>query len=120
MTRNLVPRQLARAGWPALLLLALAACGGNYPNSTFLPTTEFNRDSTNVWNVMMWLGTAVFDPPARRCALYAEWRGAIPDARLTLVFPAYHLNSPSSMFGHTLLRLDPARLAVPRDVAEEL
>jgi hypothetical protein len=28
-------------------------------------------------------------------------------ARVTLVFPAYHLNSPSSMFGHTLLRLDP-------------
>ena len=24
-----------------------------------------------------------------------------------MIFPAYHLNSPSSMFGHTLLRLDP-------------
>ncbi|RLA40699.1 MAG: hypothetical protein DRQ64_04075 [Gammaproteobacteria bacterium] len=27
---------------------------------------------------------------------------------VVLVFPAHHLNSPSSMFGHTLLRLDPA------------
>lgn len=61
------------------------------------------------------LGSAVFDPPARTCALYAEWRAAIPDARLTLVFPAYHLNSPSSMFGHTLLRLDPADLEASSD-----
>jgi hypothetical protein len=46
--------------------------------------------------------------PSRRCELYKEWRPSIPDQRMTLVFPAYHLNSPSSMFGHTLLRLDPA------------
>ncbi len=60
MTRNFGPRQLVRAAWPALLLLALAACGGNYPNSTFLPNTEFNRDLTSVWDKMMLWGTIVF------------------------------------------------------------
>lgn len=60
MTRNSGPRQLVRAAWPALLLLAIAACGGNYPNSTFLPTTEFNRDLTSTWNTMMLWGTIVF------------------------------------------------------------
>jgi cytochrome c oxidase subunit II len=60
MTRNFGPRQLVRAAWPALLLLAIAACGGNYPNSTFLPTTEFNRDVTSLWNTMMIWGTIVF------------------------------------------------------------
>jgi len=48
--------------------------------------------------------------PVARCALYKEWRANVPDEQLTLVFPAYHLNSPSSMFGHTLLRLDPAHV----------
>lgn len=60
MTRNSGPRQLVRAAWPALLLLAIAACGGNYPNSTFLPTTEFNRDLTSTWNTMMFWATVVF------------------------------------------------------------
>lgn len=60
MTRIFRPRQLVRAAWPALLLLAASACGGNYPNSTFLPNTEFNRDLTSSWDLMLWLGTAVF------------------------------------------------------------
>ena len=45
----------------AVTLLVLAACsGGNYPNSTFLPTTDNNRDVTALWNRMMFWGTAVF------------------------------------------------------------
>lgn len=46
--------------------------------------------------------------PVVECADYIEWRSVIIAERVTLVFPAYHLNSPSSMFGHTLFRLDPA------------
>ncbi len=46
--------------------------------------------------------------PAVNCQQYQEWRSRIPDQQLTMIFPAYHLNSPSSMFGHTLLRLDPS------------
>ena len=44
--------------------------------------------------------------PIVHCDEYLEWRGLIQADSVTLIFPAYHLNSPSSMFGHTLLRLD--------------
>ena len=46
--------------------------------------------------------------PKVECRQYSEWRAFVADDQVTLVFPAYHLNSPSSMFGHTLLRLDAA------------
>jgi len=46
--------------------------------------------------------------PAVNCSDYAAWRGLIHAESVTMVFPTYQLNSPSSMFGHTLLRLDPA------------
>lgn len=46
--------------------------------------------------------------PQVECKQYNEWRAFVADDQVTLVFPAYHLNSPSSMFGHTLLRLDDA------------
>lgn len=59
MTRIFRPRQLASAGLFALLIL-VTACGGNYPNSTFQPTTEFNRDTTALWDQMMFWGTIVF------------------------------------------------------------
>ena len=45
--------------------------------------------------------------PAITCSDYSEWRGKVHAESTTLVFPTYQLNSPSSMFGHTLLRLDP-------------
>ena len=45
--------------------------------------------------------------PAASCPDYDEWRNQVHARHITLVFPAYHLNSPSSMYGHTLLRLDP-------------
>ncbi len=41
------------------------------------------------------------------CESYHEWRSRIQAHSVTLVFPASYLNSPSSMFGHTLLRFDP-------------
>jgi hypothetical protein len=44
--------------------------------------------------------------PAVHCGEYLEWRQLVQADSVTMVFPAYHLNSPSSMFGHTLLRLD--------------
>jgi hypothetical protein len=46
--------------------------------------------------------------PIVRCNRYIEWRKHVRSEYVTLVFPAYHLNSPSSMFGHTLLRIDSA------------
>ena len=57
-----------------------------------------------------WLSEHIeIDPdtlPEAACADYVEWRGIVQAEQVTLVFPTYHLNSPSSMFGHTLLRLD--------------
>ena len=44
--------------------------------------------------------------PVVQCGKYTEWRKHVRSDHVTMVFPAYHLNSPSSMFGHTLLRLD--------------
>ncbi|WP_290524022.1 DUF4105 domain-containing protein [Alcanivorax sp.] len=44
--------------------------------------------------------------PLAHCDDYQEWRQAVTASRAVLVFPAAYLNSPSSMFGHTLLRLD--------------
>jgi hypothetical protein len=48
-------------------------------------------------------------PPEVSCNKYDDWRKHVRSDLVTLVFPAYHLNSPSSMFGHTLLRLDAAK-----------
>ena len=47
------------------------------------------------------------DLPAPDCPAYEEFRQRVQATQAVLVFPSYYLNSPSSMFGHTLLRLDP-------------
>lgn len=44
--------------------------------------------------------------PEINCPDYKKWYAMVRAQRVTLIFPTYHLNSPSSMFGHTLLRLD--------------
>ncbi len=40
------------------------------------------------------------------CSELKEWKTEIDAHKLTLIFPASYLNSPSSMYGHTLIRLD--------------
>ncbi len=49
--------------------------------------------------------------PEALCNEYQEWYEKARGDSVTLVFPAYHLNSPSSMFGHTLLRLDKSEIS---------
>jgi hypothetical protein len=44
--------------------------------------------------------------PQPDCVEYREFRDLVQATHAVLVFPSYYLNSPSSMFGHTLLRLD--------------
>ncbi|MGQ0530697.1 MAG: Lnb N-terminal periplasmic domain-containing protein [Panacagrimonas sp.] len=44
--------------------------------------------------------------PQPDCLAYREFRTQVQATRAVLIFPSYYLNSPSSMFGHTLLRLD--------------
>lgn len=57
-----------------------------------------------------WLQEALgFDPkrlPPRRCKRFEEWHAALNPQGITLVFPAAYINNPSSMYGHTLLRID--------------
>lgn len=40
------------------------------------------------------------------CSELEQWRNQLSAEYLTLIFPASHINSPSSMYGHTLIRLD--------------
>lgn len=40
------------------------------------------------------------------CSRYRTWRAALNPESITLVFPSAYINNPSSMFGHTLLRID--------------
>ncbi|AYC34351.1 DUF4105 domain-containing protein [Pseudomonas cavernae] len=48
------------------------------------------------------------DLPQPQCAEFQAWFHDIAPHSAVLVFPAAYLNSPSSMFGHTLLRIDQA------------
>lgn len=45
--------------------------------------------------------------PEQPCPRLQEWLAEVNPGRLTLIFPAAYLNNPSSMFGHTLIRIDP-------------
>ena len=48
------------------------------------------------------------DLPTPDCAEYRRWFQDVAPHSAVLIFPAAYLNSPSSMFGHTLLRIDQA------------
>ncbi|MEE9319095.1 MAG: DUF4105 domain-containing protein [Granulosicoccus sp.] len=50
------------------------------------------------------------EPVPEFCTDYHQWRANISAHSVTLVFPAAYLNSPSSMFGHTMFRLDPENI----------
>ncbi len=47
------------------------------------------------------------DLPVTPCPALTQWLDGIQPRHATLVFSSDYMNSPSSMFGHTLLRLDP-------------
>ena len=51
---------------------------------------------------------ALDDLPVVECHEYDLWYADIDPHSTVLVFPDAYLNSPSSMFGHTLLRIDSA------------
>jgi cytochrome c oxidase subunit 2 len=60
MNRTHRPRQLAATTLALAVLVLLAACSGDYPNTTFTNLTEFNRDARGLWNLMIRLGIGVF------------------------------------------------------------
>ena len=48
------------------------------------------------------------DLPKAECAEFTQWFKDVAPHSTEMIFPAAYLNSPSSMFGHTLLRIDQA------------
>ena len=57
---------------------------------------------------LAWLKTKLGDTffPVHTCTEYDDWFKKIDAQSITVIFPAAYLNSPSSMFGHTLIRID--------------
>ena len=51
--------------------------------------------------------------PQPNCAAYQLWRKAINAETVTIIFASHFVNSPSSMYGHTLLRVDPPKSDKP-------
>ena len=58
-----------------------------------------------------WLKQSLSIPDAQlpqvTCHTFLKWYQTINPAHVTLVFPSAYINNPSSMFGHTMLRIDP-------------
>ncbi|HYE37143.1 DUF4105 domain-containing protein [Methylocaldum sp.] len=52
------------------------------------------------------LGLAKSDFSERDCKAFSEWAEMLKAHSVSLIYPASYLNSPSSMFGHTFLRLN--------------
>jgi hypothetical protein len=73
--------------------------GDAHPQCRFIARLDWLQDKLGIDSAVL---------PNIICKDYMQWRALVPDQKITLIFPAYHLNSPSSMFGHTLLRLDSA------------
>ena len=97
----------------------LAADGAHDPqaelsatlNAIYAPATQEQAHAQCVYPARTrWLRDQLqlTDLPALDCKDYKAWfKDVAPDSTV-LIFPAAYLNSPSSMFGHTLLRIDPA------------
>ncbi len=52
-------------------------------------------------------GSSLADLPSTKCSQYEQWKAVLDVHAITLVFASDYINNPSSMFGHTFLRLDP-------------
>lgn len=74
-----------------------ASLGDKHPQCAFPARTRWLREQLSL-----------NDLPQPNCAEYQTWYRDVAPHSTVLVFPAAYLNSPSSMFGHTLLRIDQA------------
>jgi cytochrome c oxidase subunit II len=54
------PRRMVSVALLGALALGLAACGGEYPNSTFNPNSDFNAAIDALWDKLLFWGTIVF------------------------------------------------------------
>lgn len=55
------------------------------------------------------LGLKLSSSSTEQCVQFSQWKKHMDAVGVSLIFPASYLDSPSSMFGHTLLRLDRPR-----------
>lgn len=60
MSGSFRPRRIISVAFLSALVFGLAACGVEYPNSTFNPTTDHNADVLVLWDQLMFWGTVVF------------------------------------------------------------
>lgn len=75
------------------------------------PRPPRNEPAQCLWAARYaWLNSRLhFDSrrlPRQHCPALTDWLQALNVASVAVVFPTAYLNSPASMFGHTLLRLD--------------
>ncbi len=76
-------------------LYADPALGDDHPQCRYPARTRWLRKQLTLENL-----------PEPACTEYQIWYNDIDPHSTVLVFPDAYLNSPSSMFGHTLLRID--------------
>ncbi|MEG0968215.1 MAG: DUF4105 domain-containing protein [Pseudomonas sp.] len=89
------PDQELRATVEALY--APASLGDQHAQCVFPARTRWLREQLQL-----------DDLPAPDCKEYTQWYKDVSPHSAVMIFPAAYLNSPSSMFGHTLLRIDQA------------
>jgi len=89
------PQQELQATLDALY--APASQGNAHAQCVFPSRTRFLREQLQLR-----------DLPAVDCSEFKQWFKDVAPHSAVLIFPAAYLNSPSSMFGHTLLRIDQA------------
>ncbi|MDE1168217.1 MAG: DUF4105 domain-containing protein [Pseudomonas sp.] len=78
-------------------LYAPASLGDKHAQCTFPARTRWLRSQLQLT-----------DLPSVDCTEFNQWFKDVAPHSAVLIFPAAYLNSPSSMFGHTLLRIDQA------------
>ena len=78
-------------------LYAPASLGEKHPQCVYPARTRWLKDQLQL-----------SDLPAVDCAEFKQWFKDVAPHSAVMIFPAAYLNSPSSMFGHTLLRIDQA------------
>ena len=71
--------------------------GDKHPQCVYPARTRWRKAQLNLTDL----------PPAP-CAEFTQWFKDVAPHSTVMIFPAAYLNSPSSMFGHTLLRIDQA------------
>ncbi|PCR95530.1 hypothetical protein CP336_16380 [Pseudomonas fluorescens] len=78
-------------------LYAPASLGEQHAQCVYPARTRWLKDQLNL-----------SDLPTPDCTDFKKWFKDVSPHSAVMIFPAAYLNSPSSMFGHTLLRIDQA------------